>query len=154
MPDTERPKSATSLRHGRHESRTTGQVTSEKSNSEEDRRKEEIAQKKNYMTNISWRYGRTVQLRWCLPHVYQLLLSLLFHEVGRILEQKLVLHHLMGMSALIKHQITRPYGFFCTLHATKLDTCSFHFLYTTNTNRQLHIYSAFLDKLIFALRVP
>jgi hypothetical protein len=148
MPDTERRKSTTSLRHGRHELRTTGHVTSEKkSNSEEDRRKEEIAQKEmNYMTSISWRYGRTVQLSWCLSHVYQFL-SLPFHEAGRILEQKLLLHHLMATSALIKHQITRPYGYFCTLHATKLDTCSFHlFLHNkrqpTTTSLQRHSWQA------------
>ena len=63
MPDTERRKSVTSLRHGRHESRTTGHVTSEeKSNSEEDRRKEEIAQKKElydeHFLKI-WTDGRT-----------------------------------------------------------------------------------------------
>lgn len=47
MPDTERRKTATSLRHGTHESRTTGHVTSEeRRNSEEDRRNEEIAQRK------------------------------------------------------------------------------------------------------------
>ena len=76
--------------------------------------------------------GRLVQLSGCLSHEYQLLF-LLFHEAGRILEQKLLLHHLMGMSVLIEHQITRPYGYFCTLNATKLDACSFHlFLHTRN----------------------
>jgi len=152
MSDTERRKSATSLRLGTHDSRTTGHVTSEeKRNSEEDRRNEEIAQKKrNYMRNISWRYGRTVQLAWCPSHVYQIL-SLLFHEAGRILEHQLLPHHLMAMSALIKHKITDT-----SVHSTQqnrtlaVSTCS----YTTNTNRQLRLYSDILDKLIFALRVP
>jgi len=147
MPDTERRKTATSLRHGTHESRTTGHVTSEeRRNSEEDRRNEEIAQRKKekkkelyeeHLLKI-WTDGT---MSWCLSHVYQFL-SLLVHEAGGILEQKLLLHHLMAMSALIKHRITRPYGYFCTLHATKLDTCSFHFVRNkyqpTTTSLQRH----------------
>jgi hypothetical protein len=56
--------------------------------------------------------------------------------------QQLLLHHLMAMSALIKHQITRPYGYFCTFHAKKTEHLQFPLVCTQQIPADNYVFTA------------